>query len=74
MSLTVQQLNTDTWEVIQRELKSRLERLRNENDSPSKTPEQTALLRGQIKEIKLMLKMDTRQANEIPAPAPGIEL
>jgi hypothetical protein len=44
------------WMKLERHLRARLDLLRRKNDAPTLTPEQTASLRGQILEVKALLK------------------
>ena len=49
------------WQSIKGHLQERLEVLRSRNDKPQDEID-TALIRGQIKEIKNLLVLDTNQA------------
>ena len=53
------------WQSIKGHLQERLEVLRSKNDKPQDEID-TALIRGQIKEIKNLLVLDTNQAHEAP--------
>ena len=53
------------WQSIRGHLQERLEVLRSRNDKPQDEID-TALIRGQIKEIKNLLVLDTNQAQEAP--------
>lgn len=53
-----------TWQRIKAHAEQRLARLRVANDEPTKSDAETAVLRGQIKELKLLLRLPES------APAP----
>lgn len=48
---------TPTWKRLTQTLEERLEELRQLNDSPAMGLEQTALIRGGIKELKRILSL-----------------
>jgi hypothetical protein len=48
---------TDVWKRLTQTLEERLEELRQLNDNPSLGVEQTALVRGGIKELKRILSL-----------------
>jgi hypothetical protein len=55
MNITERDRNAPWWHELKAELESRLAKLREENDKPS-TAEDTAHKRGQIEEIKNLIK------------------
>ena len=55
MNLKVEDFRSDTWKRLTQTLEERLEELRQLNDNPSLGVEQTALVRGGIKELKRIL-------------------
>jgi hypothetical protein len=55
MNLKIEDFHSDTWKRLTKTLEIRLEELRQLNDNPSMNVEQTALIRGGIKELKLIL-------------------
>ena len=60
---------TPTWKRLTQNLEQRLEELRELNDSPSHSPEKTALIRGGISELKRILSL-AEQASLSPAVDP----
>lgn len=59
--LTPGQRTSAAWAAMEAELKTTLQRLRERNDAPQ-PPEQTAHLRGQIAQVKAIL----RWAEDLP--------
>ena len=45
------------WDRFSRHMQERLDALRKQNDDPSKTETETALLRGQIAEAKRVIEL-----------------
>jgi len=58
--LTHVEKDSPLWRRLMGYLDTRLKRLRIENDA-EKTPEQTAKIRGQIAEVKLMMGLNNDQ-------------
>lgn len=58
MKLTHEESRGALWLKIKEYAESRLTILRSRNDSVSLTLEQTSALRGQIKEMKILLESD----------------
>lgn len=52
---------TELWQKLQAHLVARLDMLRRKNDATNLTPEQTAVLRGQIAELKKLLAAGVSQ-------------
>ena len=59
MKLTYEESRSSLWLKIKDYAESRVSILRSRNDSVSLTPEQTSALRGQIKEMKILLESDS---------------
>lgn len=59
MKLTYEEQHSALWLKIKEYAESRLTILRSRNDSVSLTSEQTSALRGQIKEMKILLESDS---------------
>jgi hypothetical protein len=53
-----------TWQKLNQHLTKRLEALRLQNDADN-TPEQTAKIRGQIQEVKFLLKLAQRDGKPL---------
>ncbi len=66
--MNIEELRTAVWRNFKREMEGRLAELRRMNDNAALDPEQTALIRGQIKEVKRILSLD---ASESPEVDPG---
>lgn len=56
MKLRAADYQTELWSRLEATLKERLEQLRDENDEPH-SPDETALLRGRIAEIRYILAL-----------------
>ena len=65
MYMKTEDFRGNTWKRLTQTLEERLEELRQLNDSPSLGVEQTALVRGGIKELKRILGL----ADEV-SPSP----
>ena len=65
MKIAPHEKESHLWQLIKSHLIERLELLRSKNDKPQNEIE-TALIRGQIKEIKNLLILDAKQAHEAP--------
>jgi ribosomal protein L30/L7E len=65
MALTAEDFRTPTWLRFKADAEKTLAELRMKNDSASLSPEDTAALRGRIKELKYWLGLDE--------PKPGID-
>jgi hypothetical protein len=57
MQMKTEDFRTDVWKRLTQTLEERLEELRQLNDNPSLGVEQTALVRGGIKELKRILSL-----------------
>jgi L-alanine-DL-glutamate epimerase-like enolase superfamily enzyme len=57
MQMKPEDFRTDVWKRLTQTLEERLEELRQLNDNPSLGVEQTALVRGGIKELKRILSL-----------------
>jgi len=57
MSMKPEDFRSEAWKRLTQTLEERLEELRQLNDSPSLGVEQTALVRGGIKELKRILSL-----------------
>jgi len=57
MNLTYEERHSILWLKITEYAEKRLQNLRSRNDSVSLNLEQTSTLRGQIKEIKVLLEL-----------------
>jgi hypothetical protein len=57
MTLQLEDFQSKTWKRLTKNLEERLEELRQLNDSPAMGVEQTALIRGGIKELKRILSL-----------------
>lgn len=68
--LTPAEVNTPVWNKLERHLRRRLEAARERNDGEL-TPEQTALVRGEIKALKGLLALG-RPLPPIPAGDDGL--
>lgn len=64
MNLRPDDMTSPTWARLKKDLNARLDELRRMNDAPSLTTEQTALIRGQIKEVKRILALSIDSASE----------
>lgn len=64
IELTYEEAHSSLWAKIQKYAEQRLDLLRARNDSTALTLEQTSTLRGQIKEVKILL--------ELASPNPGV--
>lgn len=69
MNLKIEDFRSDTWKRLTQTLENRLEELRQLNDSPAMGVEQTALIRGGIKELKRILSL-AEEANLGPLVSP----
>lgn len=56
--LTIEEQRSGAWIRLREHLAERLNKLRIQNDSAELTDVQTAKLRGQIQELKIMLLLD----------------
>lgn len=61
LALTYTDVHSTTWLKVRTFLEVRLDTLRRKNDSINLTPEQTAVLRGQITELKNLLAAGVSQ-------------
>ncbi len=59
MNLTYDERRSILWLKIKEHAEKRLHILRSRNDSVALNLEQTSTLRGQIKEIKILLELDS---------------
>jgi len=59
MKLTYEEQNSALWLKIKEYAEGRLTILRSRNDSVSLSADQTSALRGQIKEMKILLESDS---------------
>jgi hypothetical protein len=57
MQMKIEDFRSETWKRLTQTLEERLEELRQLNDNPSLGVEQTALVRGGIKELKRILSL-----------------
>jgi hypothetical protein len=62
---------TWTWKRLTKLLEARLEELREFNDVPTNTETKTALIRGQISEVKRLLALSTDSARADDFPSDG---
>jgi L-alanine-DL-glutamate epimerase-like enolase superfamily enzyme len=69
MQMKIEDFRSDTWKRLTQTLEERLEDLRQLNDNPSLGVEQTALIRGGIKELKKILDL-AEQASSGPLVSP----
>lgn len=67
--LKIEDFRSATWRRLTQTLEERLQELRELNDSPSHSPEKTALIRGGISELKRILSL-AEQASLSPAVDP----
>lgn len=67
--LKTEDFRSATWRRLTQTLEERLQELRELNDSPSHSPEKTALIRGGISELKRILSL-AEQASLSPAVDP----
>lgn len=67
--LRPEDFRTNTWKRLTQTLNSRLQELRELNDSPSFGPEKTAQIRGGISELKKILAL-ADEASASPAVNP----
>ena len=67
--LKLEDFRTQTWKRLSQHLEERIEDLRKLNDSPSYGVEQTALIRGGIRELKQILAL-AEEASASPAVDP----
>ena len=67
--LKLDDFRSSTWKRLTQTLQERLQELRELNDSPSYSPEKTALIRGGISELKRILSL-AEQASLSPAVDP----
>lgn len=58
-----------TWKLLREQLKQHVEGYRTELESSTCTPENTALLRGRIKELRLILALEKDPVNRATATA-----
>jgi hypothetical protein len=57
MQLRSEDIRTVTWRRLSQLIESRIDELRELNDSPAHGAEQTALIRGGIRELKRILAL-----------------
>jgi hypothetical protein len=55
--MTADDLRSPTWRRFTKELQLRLQELREFNDASANTAEKTALIRGQISEVKRLISL-----------------
>lgn len=67
--LKTEDFRSATWRRLTQTLEERLQELRELNDSPSHSPEKTALIRGGISELKRILSL-AEQASLSPVVDP----
>lgn len=60
---------TPTWKRLSQHVNDRIDELRKLNDSPSYGPEQTALIRGGIRELSKILSL-AEEASLSPVVSP----
>lgn len=56
-NITKADLGSGVWSRLTKDFQVRLQELRESNDYPLLTPEKTALIRGQISEVKRLLAL-----------------
>lgn len=71
MSLLHNDFRTQVWSRLTKHLQDRLQELRESNDVASLTPEKTALIRGQISEVKKLLALSVDSAGDGGIPFLG---
>jgi hypothetical protein len=69
MQLRPEDFRSSTWKRLSQHVEERIDELRKLNDIPSHGVEQTALIRGGIRELKQILAL-AEQASASPAVDP----
>lgn len=67
--MTADDFRSPTWRRFTQELQERLQVLRELNDSSANTEDKTALIRGQISEVKRLLSLApvaSERAHDLP--------
>lgn len=62
MKLTKEQRESQTWAVIKEDIAQRIESLRTDLEKSTLTPEQTALVRGEVKGLRRLLLIEQKDA------------
>jgi hypothetical protein len=62
---------SQVWKKIKDHLEHELDTLRRKNDDPEMSAEKTALIRGRIKQIKILLALDQAPPGPAPTQAAG---
>lgn len=58
MKLAQNELNSSTWLNLKKHIGERIEKLRTELEKTTKTHDETLVVRGQIKALRLLLEIE----------------